>query len=217
MNWYVGSGYFPLITNSSCNAPWAGQDKKLETCGFNNPRNNTYYDIVINGLGSYSGSTQYSSVFDFLVVTNSAEFNSIVPNPGNNGVITSTLQASQYKGQPSTLLMTWTGTGGVNDSYSVWIYTSGNPSVSSGYTFSTGCGAKYFMTLRSDVVVVPNGDGTFSATVTNLNSVSVTAVTVVVDRIGGYTNSYKSILVNGSTTFGVSLVLYIILILLMKL
>jgi len=208
MNWSLGRGYVPTsLGNNSCDAPWPGPLKTRSVCTIPYPRNDTYYYVNVQGLGTWSGSSVYSSIFDMFLFTSDAEFNLLVPAPGQGGAITSSLQVPNQKGGTSVLTMKWQGTGVANDTYSVWQYAT-VPS-NSGFTYATGCGAKYFMNQRTDVIVNNNGDGTFQAVVDQLDPVAITTITVVVDRPNGYTNTYRTIFVNSTTIMFVNLTLLI--------
>jgi len=201
---YVGYGFVPnsQYQNNTCNLPFIGYDKQDYACTINLPRNNTMYNILVVGTGQFSGSPDYSAIFDFLVTNAAADV--LVPVPGNTGTVTATPLSNVKRGDPQQLTLAWQGTGNVNDKYSIYQYAGSIPA-NSGYITATGCGVKFFMTPRTDVAIQKNGEA-YQAVVNNLDSVNPTAVAVVVDRSGGYTASYRVVLFNGGEVLGASLI-----------
>jgi len=211
-DYFIGYEFMPdpSKTNNSCSLSFDGYERKRYSCSLPNPANNTQFNVLVIGKGQYSGSSDYSAKFDFLVDQSSTQYDSVVPTPGNNGQLQASLLSGLKKGQKQQLTLIWTGTGNAADKYTVYTYDSLIGS-QSGYTYATGCGVKFFMKARTDLTIEKNGEN-YKAILGDLDPNAAFAVTVVVDRDNGYNAAYSAVLVNGGASLTSSFIFTAILV-----
>jgi len=185
MSWYAQLGSVPNPDEDpnslACDQPWESKTSDFNCENFGPSDNSPYYVLVI-GQKSYSSSSLYSSVFDFAFYTDNQTFSSMIPIPGNDGKVTSSMNSDG-----STATLTWDSTGNENDTYSIWTYTGSIPDGSIPYT---ACGTEMFMSENSNAQISKSGDH-MSVTLSNLDINTVTFVSIVVQRQNGYKASYE--------------------------
>jgi len=198
LNWYLNINSVPVPNvNNSCVLPWNPNVKK--TWCAPTPYNGTVFNILAQGIQTYSGAPLASAKFDMAIFLTEDSFDLQVPSPGGSGKLTGSLLDNVKKGERQQLSLQWIGTGNPNDTYTVYQYDNGaNPiSDSSGFIQTSGCGILEFMTPVAGLDIKNDGNQ-LSTTVSDLDPEEEFLFAVLVQRSGGYLNSYKVLRVNDS-------------------
>jgi len=159
--------------------------------------NDTIY-ILFTAPKTYSGQS-VSAVFQFVIwTTYSYPFSVYDKFPLINNVgLSSTISSGGNSGT-----VKWQKTSNRNDNYTVWYSDVNGKSFNSDNTGNyslTGCSVeRFFHPFTKDISLKDNGDGTITASLSNLNGKRITPVTVVVTREGGSSASYETIFFNNA-------------------
>jgi len=200
LKWYLDIGR-PVIPDNqnSCAFDWDPNLKKTWCAPAT--YNGTRYNILVQGLRTYSGFPLASAKFDMAIFLTATSYDEQVPVPGGSGKLDGALLDNLKKGDRQQLTLNWIGTGNANDAYTIYQHDNGaNPVVDnpdSGYLLSSGCGLKDFMTPVAGIDI-QNNNNEFSAVIGDLDPEKDYLFAVVVERNGGYLNSYKTLRVNDS-------------------
>jgi len=200
LKWYLDINRTPVPDNqNSCAFDWDPNLKKTwcAPATYNGSR----YEILVQGIRTYNGAPLASAKFDMAIFLTATSFDDQVPIPGGSGKLDGALLDNVKKGQRQQLTLNWIGTGNTKDVYTVYQYDNGaNPVVDnpdSGYLLSAGCGLKEFMTPVTGINIQNNGNE-YTAVIGDLDPEEDYLFAVVVERTGGYLNSYKTLRVNDS-------------------
>jgi len=138
-----------------------------------------------------------SAIFQFVAWT-ATKFSifDTYPYINNNG-LTATIASGGGSGT-----IKWQKTSNPSDNYTVWYSDVNSKSFNSDNTGNyslTGCSVqRFFHPFTKDISVKDNGDGTITASLSNLNGKVITPVTVVVTREGGSSAAYETIYFNNA-------------------
>lgn len=188
-NWYMEIGVPPSLNNPRCSSLF----EILASAGKCDVVGDTGALYYLTALAQANGNNP-AAKFDVGIYntnTNEAQYNALVPVPGNGGVTENSL--SNERSNP-TLTMIWTGTGHVNDTYSVWKYSGEIPSP---VIFWTACGVKEsFEEVNLNIEEVSSNRYRAVIPMSGIKE-RFTAV-ILVERPGGYMATYSSLEVNGT-------------------
>eukprot|EP01112_Ceratiomyxa_fruticulosa_P016298 TRINITY_DN4900_c0_g1_i5.p1 TRINITY_DN4900_c0_g1~~TRINITY_DN4900_c0_g1_i5.p1 ORF type:complete len:236 (+),score=48.89 TRINITY_DN4900_c0_g1_i5:789-1496(+) len=194
---HVGVDIIPSTTKPNPkDIPWDGsQYVQQYQIRYLLPNSTAYFLFVAKK--TYSGQP-VSAVFQFVAWT-SPLFSLFDTYPYiNNNTLTATIVS---KGGNGTIK--WQKTSNRNDNYTVWYSDVNSESFNSDNTGNyslTGCSVqRFFHPFTKDISIKDNGDGTMTASISNLNSTVITPVTVVVSREGGSSAAYQTIYFNNAS------------------
>jgi len=205
LDWYLNIGTIPVPDQKNgCALKW---DPSVKKTWCSPPvYNGTTYNILAKGLRSYTGAPLAAAKFDFAIYTSNAQYDMQVPVPGGGGNLEGSLLDGLNEGERQTLTMKWVGTGQPNDTYHVYKWEDNPISEDSGFHSSSACGIKEFM-IPVTGITITNNENQFSTQIGDLDPEKELLFAVVVERPGGYINSYKTLRVNDSSVLRVSVVL----------
>jgi len=159
--------------------------------------NDTIY-ILFSADKTYTGQS-ISAAFQFVIwTTYSYPFSIYTALPQiPNDQLTATIASGGGSGS-----VKWQKTSNPSDNYTVWYSNVNSKSFNSDNTGNyslTGCSVeRFFIPFTSGISIKDNGDGTMTASLSNLNGKVITPVTVVVTRPAGLSASYETIYFNNA-------------------
>jgi hypothetical protein len=198
LNWYLDINRAVIPDNSNaCALKWNPNVRKTWCAPAT--YNGTTYNILVEGIRTYTGAPVFAAKFDIAIFLSEFDFSDQVPSPGGGGVIDGSLLENLKKGDRQEVTLKWTGTGNSNDAYTLYMYNNGENPVTedSGYIPTSGCGIKEFMQPVTGIDISVSGND-YTAKVGDLDPETEYWFAVVVQRSAGYLNSYKVLTVNDS-------------------
>jgi hypothetical protein len=205
---FVGFDEIPTTTNYFISKPW-DSTAALQQLTVNWLLNDTIYFLFVGDM-TFPGNLSASFQFVVWSTANTAfSFYNDYPQVSNDAV-TATLATG---GASATIK--WTKTSNSADNYTVYysgINSKNFNSATTGQYTLTGCSVQKSMTpFTKNISLKDNGDGTITASFTDLNPKDILPVTVVVSRTHGTTVAYATEFINSSSTItGLTLLLSIL-------
>jgi hypothetical protein len=205
LNWYMDVNQTPDPNNRTpaCTSNWNANSKRTY-CTFLSNNNGTRLYLLAQGQQAWAANPSASAKFDFVLIDTPGFYEQSVPVPGGNGILGGSLLENLKVGEKQEVTLDWTATGNPNDTYHVYRWDNNPIADNSGYLTGSACGIRDFMTPIADAVI--NSDGEKRTTkIADLNATKEYIFAVIVERSGGYMNSYKMLRVNDAVVSGVSL------------
>jgi len=191
---YTGYDAVPTTVNFFSHKAWDSTASLQELSVELVDLNSTIY-VLFTGNKLF-GSASLSAAFHFVMWTNQTGFDINEKYP-----LVQNLDLNP-KLQTKGATVSWHKTSNSNDNYTVY-YSSINSknlnSESTGLYALTGCSVeRAFSQYTKDVSIKDNGDGTQTATISNLDTTKITPVSVVVSRVDGLSAAYETVYLNAA-------------------